>query len=52
MINESLDKAIGECNRITLNGLLDIVREVKLFCEDVQGRLESLDEALKKAEGP
>jgi hypothetical protein len=50
MINESLDKAIGECNRVTLDGLLDIVKEVELFCADVRNRLEILDKALKRAD--
>jgi hypothetical protein len=48
--NKSLDKAIGDTNRIALDGLLDIVKEVALFCIDVQEKLESLDVALKKAD--
>jgi hypothetical protein len=48
----NLDTAIGECNRITLNGLIDMVKEVALFCVEVGERLQTLDEALKESEGP
>jgi hypothetical protein len=34
-----LDRVISETNKISLKALLDVVTEIKLFCEDVEEKL-------------
>ena len=52
MSDKPLDPLISDTNRIAMLALLDIVKEVGIFCEDVQEKLESLIEVSKSEKVP
>lgn len=45
-----MDLLVSDVNAITLKALLDVVREIRLFCDDVKEKLESIGEASKAGE--